>query len=714
MRPIKTSVRQAFVVTWLVLTVGSLLVRAYTWRELTRAIDSSEQTVKTRDALQHLFSLLQDAETGIRGYIINGTQEFLEPYEAALVKLPAAFANLATLVIRSHDMETDLIELRALAEVRMDFLRGVLDDRNKFGFQGMINRYHGQPGKKTMDKIRVIVGRMEAQQENLFSAQGMERRAQMRKAELTTNVAGCAGIGAGMLALYFSYMARRQTEKEAQLTIAKERAEIAGREKSAFLANMSHEIRTPMNAILGFSDLLDREGLSDQQQTYVQHIRGAGQSLIQLINDILDLSKVEAGMLELHPEPTDVRELCEFVRTVVAQSAARKHLKLEVDVASALPKALMIDRGRLRQILVNLAGNAVKFTDHGFVKLAATWESNVSDRSRLHLIFEVSDSGIGIPAQRQAQIFEPFVQVDAQRDAERQGTGLGLAIVNRLTAAMGGTVGVESTVGRGTVFRLHFPDIEISAKIPVSDLAPDDKSVNFDDFHPTRVLVVDDNATNRDLLAGMFAKTHHTLFFAQDGREAVDAAIREKPDIIFMDIRMPNMGGREALAEIRKRPGLEILPVVAVTASSLLDQEREMRSAFSGYIRKPFGRRQIYDEMVHFIPKAKTSDAGEAVPAHPAPLETVLEPFAAGDAPKMRAALQRLLKDRWPNVRGSLAIGETTAFAQEITALAAGHPKLEEYGRDLERNARTFRLTELERQLEEFPKLVAATTESIA
>jgi len=248
----------------------------------------------------------------------------------------------------------------------------------------------------------------------------------------------------------------------------------------------------------------------------------------------------------------------------------------------------------------------------------------------------------------------------------------------------------------------------------VSDLAPDDKSVNFDDFRASRILVVDDNATNRDLLAGMFARTQHTLLFAQDGREAVDFAVGEKPDIVFMDIRMPNMGGRDALGEIRLRDGLELLPVIAVTASSLLDHENEMRRAFSGYIRKPFGRRQIYDEMANFVPKATSTDASDAMPGHTASVETAPEPFVAEDAPRLRAGLQRLLKDRWPNVRGSLAIGETAAFAKEITAIASGHPGLEQYGRDLERYARTFRLIELERQVEEFPNLVQSTIQSIS
>jgi signal transduction histidine kinase len=711
MRPIRSSIRQAIVVTWFVLTAGSLLVRAYTWRDLNRAIAASEKSSATSDALHRVFSLMQDAETSARGFLNTGAKDFLEPYNLAVKQLPGAFDRLADLIVQTQEMQKELIELRALAEVRMNLLKKSVENRDNLNSRSPGEQNISREGKEVMDKIRAIVARMEARLENLFSEQGIERRAQMRKAEVTTNVAGLVGVGAGILALYFSYVARRQAEKEAQLTIEKERAEMAGREKSAFLANMSHEIRTPMNAILGFSDLLDRESMSDQTRAYVRHIREAGQSLVQLINDILDLSKVEAGMLELHLEPTDVREVCEFTRTVVAQAAAKKSLKFEVEVAAELPKALLLDRGRLRQVLVNLVGNAVKFTNQGFVKLAVTWEKKATDRSHIHLFFEVSDSGVGIPPEQRNHVFEPFVQSDTRRDIERQGTGLGLSIVKRLTDAMGGTVGVESTVGRGSLFRVHFPEVEVSAKLPVSDLQPTDKNVNFDDFRPSRLLVVDDNPTNRDLIAGMFAATNHRLVFASNGREAISAAVSEKPDLIFMDIRMPDMDGRGALAEIRKRPELEVLPVIAVTASTLLEMEGEMRRAFSGYIRKPFGRRQIYDELVQFLPKFEPGSLPELPPA---PRESTA-PMAVeiADPARLRRDLQRLLDERWPAVKDHLAIGETTAFAKEVSALSAGHPMLEAYGRDLEKYAQTFSLVELERQVQSFPTLVAETLQSI-
>ena len=190
MRPIRSSIRQAIVVTWFVLTIGSLLVRAYTWRDLTRAIDSSEKAVETQDAIRRVFSMLQDAETGARGYMIMGQKEYLSPYENAAQMLPAALDRLTSLVVQNQDMQKDLIELRSLSEVRMTFLQASINDRDRIGLEAVRERAELQGGKKTMDRIRVVVARMEAHQDTIFSAQGMERRAQMRKAEITTNVAG--------------------------------------------------------------------------------------------------------------------------------------------------------------------------------------------------------------------------------------------------------------------------------------------------------------------------------------------------------------------------------------------------------------------------------------------------------------------------------------------------------------------------------------------
>jgi signal transduction histidine kinase len=294
---------------------------------------------------------------------------------------------------------------------------------------------------------------------------------------------------------------------------ASAKREQAVREKSAFLANMSHEIRSPMNAILGFSELLEPEGLTPKQSQYVRAIRDSGASLLQLINDILDLSKLEAGKLELHPDPTDMRDSCEFLRTVFGQQAVMKSLQLQFELAPDMPRALLLDRLRLRQVLVNLLGNAIKFTERGCVKTRVAWQSQENGGTGT-LLIDVEDTGIGILADKLEEIFKPFVQADARRTAEREGTGIGLTIVKRLIELMGGSLAVESTVGQGTVFHLRFTNVPVSGRLPVGDHAEPGGAVDFNDFAPAVLLVVDDNRTNRDLMAGIFEQTHHRVHFA--------------------------------------------------------------------------------------------------------------------------------------------------------------------------------------------------------
>jgi PAS domain S-box-containing protein len=241
---------------------------------------------------------------------------------------------------------------------------------------------------------------------------------------------------------YYQEQARRE------LVEGKLHAEHAVREKSAFLANMSHEIRSPMNAILGFSELLEPEGLTPKQSQYVRAIRDSGASLLTLINDILDLSKLEAGKLELHPDPTDMRDSCEFLRTVFGQQMLTKSLQLQFEISPDLPRALLLDRLRLRQVLVNLLGNAIKFTERGGVKLRVAWKSQ-EDASSGTLMIDVEDTGIGIPADKLEEVFKPFVQADSRQTAEKEGSGIGLTIVKRIMDLMGGVLTVESVVGLG-------------------------------------------------------------------------------------------------------------------------------------------------------------------------------------------------------------------------------------------------------------------------
>jgi len=533
-------------------------------------------------------------------------------------------------------------------------------------------------------------------------------RESIKHLQQITWVAGLLGVGAGLFALYFYRIDYYQERARRELLEEKLRAEQAVREKSAFLANMSHEIRSPMNAILGFSELLEPDGLTPKQAQYVRAIRDSGSALLHLINDILDLSKLEAGKLELHPDPTDMRDSCEFLRTVFGQQAVMKSLQLQFELAPDLPRALMLDRLRLRQVLVNLLGNALKFTEQGCVKTRVSWQAQ-DHHGTGTLLIDVEDSGIGIPADKLEEVFKPFVQADSRRTAEKEGTGIGLTIVKRLTELMGGTLAVNSTVSQGTTFQLRFTNVPVSGRLPVGDHAEPGGAVDFNDFAPATVLVVDDTRTNRDLMAGIFEKTHHRVHFAVNGQEALECLRTTKPDVVLLDIRMPVMDGRATLAEIRKQAKLASLPVIAVTASSESGEEMELQSQFSGYLRKPFSRRALFLALTQFLQQAPLKapmnqrNSGETLAGLPAPL-----PQQAAQWRELALELRRQEAGQWPTLRDSLAVNETRDFAHSLFTLgqAAHCPALTTYAATLTTFADAYAIGQMESHLGVFPELV--------
>jgi signal transduction histidine kinase/CheY-like chemotaxis protein len=540
------------------------------------------------------------------------------------------------------------------------------------------------------------------------SADPEQFRESIHQLQQITWVAGLLGVGAGLFAIYFYRVDYKQERARRELLEEKLDAEQAVREKSVFLANMSHEIRSPMNAILGFSELLEPEGLTPRQSQYVRAIRDSGASLLQLINDILDLSKLEAGKLELHPDPTDMRDSCEFLRTVFGQQAVMKSLQLRFELSPSLPRALLLDRLRLRQVLVNLLSNALKFTDKGFVKTRVSWQPNDNPETGT-LLIDVEDTGIGIPADKLQEVFQPFVQADSRRTAEREGTGIGLTIVKRVTELMGGTLTVESTVGQGTTFHLRLPDVPVSGLSPVGDHAEPGRAVDFNDLAPAVLLVVDDNQANRALMAGIFERTHHRILFANNGQEAMDLLEQGRPDVVLLDIRMPVMDGRTTLAEIRKQARMASLPVIAVTASSRAGEEHELQAQFSGLIRKPFSRQTLFLALAQFLQKT-SAGSGRGSPEQVETLQSI--PMASpNQAAQWRELAIELLQQQngiWPTLRDSLAVNETRAFAHRLFLLSqsAQCPPLAAYAATLTTFADSYAIGQMEHHLAAFPKLV--------
>ena len=428
------------------------------------------------------------------------------------------------------------------------------------------------------------------------------------KAQVLKWVLSVGGAASGIILIFIFWTRRlslevrmrKQTEKD--LKQAKDVAEAANQAKSTFLANMSHELRTPLNAILGFSRMLAREqNVTADQQGKLAIINRSGQHLLSMINDVLDLSKIEAGSVELQENPFDLIALIKEVSVMIQSRATEKGLSVAMEIESINYPCLIADMGKLRQILINLLNNAVKFTDEGGVAIRCGNDPIPQEPNRCHIVIDVEDTGPGIEPARQAQIFEPFVQ---EHDVpERKGTGLGLSICKRYAEFMGGTIEVESEVGKGSLFRVRLPaeiaeaaDVKTSLvdKPMVIGLAPTEKT--------WRILVADDNRENLFLLKSLLEEVGFFVLEAKNGKEAFEVFKSESPDLVWMDMRMPVMDGYKAVRQIRQCSGGDTVPVIAITASAFREQRQEILAAgCNDMVIKPFLAHEIFEAMGRFL-----------------------------------------------------------------------------------------------------------------
>jgi signal transduction histidine kinase/DNA-binding NarL/FixJ family response regulator len=706
MRLLNSRIYTYLVTIWIALSLGGIGLGVVVWHNLSMSFEASVDSAQFRRSLREVFSALQDAETGERGFLLSGDESYLEPFKRAETEFPDRFEKLAADAMGEPELRNDVLSLKGLAELKLAALRRAITSRRQSTWSTAFDRAREEEGRAIMERIRATIARMDGRPQDLATATGEATRRQIKRALLATLLAGLVGLGAGIIALYLSRVALQKEKNERLLAEQAIRAESAAREKNAFLANMSHEIRTPMNAILGFSDLLATELPSGSKaRQRVQAIRESATSLLQLINDILDLSKIDAGVVDLHVEPTDLHEVSGFMHTVFGQQAARKGLQLQFELDPALPHALMLDRSRVRQVLVNLIGNALKFTERGTVGLNLRWIPEPNFRGRGSLEIVVSDTGVGIPEEHLRDIFLPFVQVNPQRSVERTGSGLGLSIVHRLAERMGGTITVESELRKGTRFRVLFANVPVSVRLPDHARADRGEDVDFNVLKSSKILVVDDNAANRDLIAGYFEQTDHRLVFATNGREALEKVRADLPDVVLMDIRMPEMDGQTALTELRKLPGTELLPVIAVTASSMTDDEQILRGIFAGYVPKPFSRQALFNELAAFLPRRarRNSTPPMEIPA--------ASPAARAGAPgwaNLIPGLRQLQEGPWREASESGAVSDVKEFTRRLRhiARAAQCPAVEEYANSLEADADNYAILRVESRLRDFPQLI--------
>jgi signal transduction histidine kinase/CheY-like chemotaxis protein len=601
------------------------LINTWTWRAQARNEAQVVYTLRELRQVDDLLSSVKDAETGQRGYLLTGSEGYLEPYNQAVTAIPGRLQALRDSTQSQIDLRNDYERLRQAVEAKMEELKATIVAKREGNGPEAFSRLGTNVGKVEMDRIRDICGQMDALIKMRLTHDSRDSRSDSVRLQILS-----AGASLALFALVAVANVRYRRQKEA--------AEAANRAKSTFLASMSHELRTPLNAIIGYSEMLTEEAKESGANEIVpdlEKIRTAGKHLLELINSVLDISKIEAGKMELFPETFRVERLVGEVVDVGMPLAARNNNRLEAVVAPDVGE-MRADQTKVRQSLYNLVSNACKFTSDGEIRIEVSRESDG------FVVFAVRDTGVGMTAAQMGRLFQSFAQGDASTSRRFGGTGLGLALSRSFARMMGGDILVESTPGQGSVFTMRVP---ANVAPPVVREEP-----RHDGASQGLVLAIDDDPDVHEMLRRTLARHGFRVEVARTGDDGLRMARQLRPQAITLDVMMPGMDGWTVLGRLKNDPATADIPVVMLT----IVDNRNLGFAMGAaeYLTKPIDRERLAKVLVRY----GADERNEAL---------VVE-----DEPDSRDVLRRMLETEGWKVR------EARNGREALTELSRGLPSV--------------------------------------